>query len=328
MEERKIETRLVCGFLDAGKTSYIRDCVMNDVFYKRGTTLILCFEQGEEEYDEAALSGRRTFVSYYEEGQDVRAFCEEAVEKYRPDRVYVEMNAMMPELRGQLPECLKISFVSALFDWAALPLYLVNLRQIVGQIVREAHQVTFRGCPSKELLAPYGETFRLMNAKASYLRQDPMGYHEKAFDLFVPFSLDAPEITISRREYIPLWLDALDHPEHYEGKLLRFTDPLEIRQAADGSLSTGLVVMTCCMADLQFMSFALDMEASEHAPEQVSAKVKGQQKTAAGSSGWFRIDARANVCAGEYGRRSLHLQPEALLPAQAPAELIFKPGEA
>ena len=43
-----IETRLVYGFLDAGKTTYIRQCIRDDRFYKYGSTLILCFEQGED----------------------------------------------------------------------------------------------------------------------------------------------------------------------------------------------------------------------------------------------------------------------------------------
>ena len=46
---KEIDTRLVYGFLDAGKTSYIRENVLSDVYRKYGFTLILCFEQGEEE---------------------------------------------------------------------------------------------------------------------------------------------------------------------------------------------------------------------------------------------------------------------------------------
>ena len=49
---------------------------------------------------------------------------------------------------------------------------------------------------------PYS-AFRLMNPDASYLRQDPMGYHEKAFSLFLPFSLDEDEITITEDWYLP-----------------------------------------------------------------------------------------------------------------------------
>ena len=47
MSETGIETRLVYGFLDAGKTTYIRDCIRNDYFYLRKWILfpgiIYCF---------------------------------------------------------------------------------------------------------------------------------------------------------------------------------------------------------------------------------------------------------------------------------------------
>ena len=37
-----IDTRLVCGFLNAGKTTYIQDCIFNDFFHRYGSVLILC----------------------------------------------------------------------------------------------------------------------------------------------------------------------------------------------------------------------------------------------------------------------------------------------
>ena len=39
MSGNGIETRLVCGFLDAGKTHYINDCIRNDRFHRYGTPL-------------------------------------------------------------------------------------------------------------------------------------------------------------------------------------------------------------------------------------------------------------------------------------------------
>lgn len=169
-----------------------------------------------------------------------------------------------------------------------------------------SHQVTFRGCPSSELLAPYSQAFRLMNPDASYLRQDPMGYHEKAFSLFLPFSLDEDEITITEDRYLPLWLDALDHPEHYDGKHIRFTDPIEIRKSEeDSSWSLGRVVMTCCMADLQFMAFGLD-----------------NSKNAV-RKGWAAVDARAELVRDIYGQRKLRLTPEDIRPADPPKDPIL-----
>ena len=288
---QKIDTRLVCGFLDAGKTTYIQDCILNDYYHKYGTTLVLVFEQGEEEYDTAALLEKRTHVVFYDDGQDAAAFCLENIKRVQPGRIYVEMNAMMTDLTVRLPEIMNVTYVSTWIDWATLKLYYANFAPMLSQMVSISHQVTFRGCPSKGLLAPYGQAFRLMNHKAVYLRQDPMGYHEKAFDLFLPFSLESEKITVDEGSFLPLWLDAADHPEHYEGKILEFTDPMELRRInAGGPLLAGRIVMTCCMADLQFMSFELAED--ESLPE----------------GGWILLEARAQTAAGEYGRRYLRLE--------------------
>ena len=301
-----IETRLVYGFLDAGKTTYIQDCIRNDFFHKYGSTLILCFEQGEAEYDTEALAEKRTAVAYYEGGEDVRAFCTRSIEAYRPDRIYVEMNAMMPDLRAQLPACMRIDSAVTWIDWGTMELYFRNFRQMINEMVAQSLQVTFRGCPSRELLAPYSQAFRLMNQRASYLRQDPMGYHEKAFDLFLPFSLEAHEIPIPEGHYLALWLDAQDHPEHYEGKTICFSDPLELRlDGTEGRWSAGRVVMTCCMADLQYMAFAL--EPGTDTPKE----------------GWAVLRGAARVETDSYGRKKLTLKPVCIRLASPPGALIL-----
>ena len=306
MEEKKIETRLVYGFLDAGKTTYIRECIRNDYFYKYGKTLILCFEEGEETYDDDALEMRNASVAYYDGEEDAGAFCARCIGAYRPDRIYVEMNTMMQDLRDRFPACMDVTYTVTWIDWQTLPVYYVNLRQMIKQMVSESQQVTFRGCPSKEALAPYSEGFRVMNRKASYLREDPMGYHEKAFDLFLPFSLEDNEIVISGEDFLPLWLDAHDHPEHYAGKTLRFTEPLELRRNEEGGAwSAGRVVMVCCMADLQFMAFELD--AGTDVPK----------------GGWAVFAAAALVVPGEYGQKRLRLKPEALRYVPPPKDLIM-----
>ena len=305
MSERSIDTRLVYGFLDAGKTTYILDCIRNDFFYKYGSTLILCFEQGETEYDAEMLRERNAAASYYDGEEDVGKFCLRSIEAHRPDRIYVEMNTMMENLRERFPACMHVTSIVTWIDWETLKLYYVNFKQMIARMVAESQQVTFRGCPSRELLKPYSQAFRLMNHKASYLRQDPMGYHEKAFDLFLPFSLEQKQIEIPEAYFLPFWLDAHDHPEHYADKTIRFTDPLELRCSTDGSRAAGRVVMTCCMADLQFMAFELE----------------GKIEDAAG--GWITIDASARIASDMYGQKHLKLHPESLRRAAPPTALIL-----
>ena len=318
-----IETRLVYGFLDAGKTHYIQDCILNDYFHKYGTTLILSFEQGEESYDPQALSSRRASVACYEGDEDVAVFCRRCIETVRPNRIYVEMNAMMQGLRDKFPECMKVTFSVTFIDWATLPLYFANFKQLMKEMVAASQQVIFRACPSKNQLARFSQPFRLMNQAATYLRQDPMGYHERAFDRFLPYSLDDDPITITEDIYLPFWLDAYELPEHYEGKNLRFTDPLELRRIAGNDTeephsaarttpwSAGRVVMTCCMADLQFMSFELEIDADTDSGLVIP------------TGGWITLDALAQIGADEYGRRRLKLKPTSIHRAQPPKELIM-----
>ncbi len=303
---KEIDTRLVYGFLDAGKTAYIRENVMNDIYWKYGSTLILCFEQGEEEYDPESLAQKNASVVYYE-GGDVAGFCLDAVEKYRPGRIYVEMNAMTEGLREALPACLKKTFAVTLIDWNTMALYYTNFMPMMKQMVTDSQQVVFRGCPSADLLAPYSQAFRLMNPKASYLRRDPLGYHEKAFEMFLPYSLADAEIVIGEGRYLPFWLDALDHPEHYEGKEIIFADPVELRRSG-GAWACGRVVMTCCMQDLQFMSFEAEA---------------GQADAAECREGWVTGSAAATVVTGEFGRRKLRLRLKDWQYVPAPSELVL-----
>ena len=280
---------------------------MNGFFHRRGTTLVLCFEQGKEAYDAQALAEKKSFVACHDGKEDIATFCSRSIEEYSPDRIYVEMNSAMPELKDCFPACMNVNCAVTWIAWDTLEqLFSDNVQQL-SRMVTDSQQITFRGCPSKELLAPYSQAFRLMNQKASYLRQDPMGYHEKAFDLFLPFSLEAGEIEIPEEHYLPLWLDALDHPEHYEGKTLHFTSPLELRNdSGNAAWAAGRVVMTCCMADLQFMSFELE---------------SGADITEAG---WAVFDASGVLSADAYGRRKLKLRPCSITRVPALKDPILK----
>ncbi len=338
---RMTDTRLVYGFLDAGKTTYIRENVMNDVFWKYGSTLIICFEEGEEGFDPESLAKKNTSVVYYE-GGDVTGFCLDCIETYRPDRIYIEMNAMMANLTEALPRCMKRTFAITLIDWKTMPLYYINFMQMLKQMVSDSQQVVFRGCPSGELLAQYSQAFRLMNPKAIYLRQDPMGYHEKAFEMFLPYSLEDPEIKIDKEKFLPFWLDALDHPEHYDGKDLLFTDPVELKKSGtDGRWACGRVVMTCCMQDLQFMSFELEIS-PEHAADCLKDSHEDSHESSLSegrmpegsltessmtqgslSEGWMTGNVKACVAADSYNRRKLRLRLKTMQRCAPPEELIL-----
>ena len=58
---------IVTGFLDSGKTTMIKDTLMEQEWIEPGLTLLLLCEEGEEEYPEEYLKEKNMAVSKIEE---------------------------------------------------------------------------------------------------------------------------------------------------------------------------------------------------------------------------------------------------------------------
>lgn len=267
MTKQTIPTICVYGFLGSGKTTYILDCIKNDFFYKRGKTLIIVLEEGELEYDLSLLSEKNTELLYYEDG-DWNLFLEEAIAHHAPDRIYIEMNGMQLDAFSLDMDSLKIQFSIAFIDGSTLSLYYRNLRQQLQDIVQRSQQIIFNRC-ELDTLKEYGNLFKVMNGTASYLWEAPMGYHEKAFGILVPFNLEQNILILEDKDMVPFLLDAKEAPDHYAGKEIHFlcqvaalpsipmTDnSMPSKAPSDGSCicNVGRKIMTCCALDMQFLS--------------------------------------------------------------------------
>lgn len=298
-----IKTYIFTGFLDAGKTTYIQDALANDYFYRHGRTLLLVFENGETEYDAGLLKAKRTDPAVYGEepdaAEDITAFCLKAIETYRPDRIWVEDNLMLAGLSGRFPPCMDLQAKTVLIDASTLPLYFRNLRQKLRDAVAGSRLVLFNRAPDKEILTPYANDFRLMEPNTAYLWESPQGYHEKAFGVVLTFDISEPHIEIGNTDFASFFLDALEHPEHYDGKEITFNG--RIRLPEDGGNETfyiGRTLMTCCPADMQFYSLVC----------------KNDGRVTPSDSAWVRLTAAGSIGHDEYGRRRLELLPLTLAP--------------
>ena len=263
-----IQTNLVQGFLGAGKTTYIERCIYDGSFHQTGTTLLLCFEEGEKDYDVEKLRAYRTAlvgfdpVSFGEEesAQELAAkiedFCLSAIEKYRPDRIYVEMNCMMPGLLQALPAEMEVVSSTTLLDGTTLETYYENLRQFLQNMLSSSTQAIINRCQEKEALEKYAAPFRLMNSRCDYLLENPLGYHEKAFARYLPYDLSLPSLWIEEEAYPLFHLDIQENPEHYAGKEITFLAQVRFhQQTPEDSFYLGRVLITCCLWDAQFLGF-------------------------------------------------------------------------
>ena len=56
MDEIRVPIYLITGFLESGKTTFLRFTLDQDYFQIDGKTLLILMEEGEEEYDTKALA--------------------------------------------------------------------------------------------------------------------------------------------------------------------------------------------------------------------------------------------------------------------------------
>ena len=67
MDEEKMPLFLINGFLEAGKTQFIKFTLTQDYFQTEGKTLLIVCEEGEEEYGDDLLKETKTAVVYIDE---------------------------------------------------------------------------------------------------------------------------------------------------------------------------------------------------------------------------------------------------------------------
>lgn len=86
---------IINGFLEAGKTDFIKFTMDQEYFQTEGTTVLLLCEEGESEYDEKLLKKNHTVVVPVEKETDFnKEYLTSLEEKYHPERFIIEWNGM------------------------------------------------------------------------------------------------------------------------------------------------------------------------------------------------------------------------------------------
>ena len=82
---------LITGFLESGKTQLINSMLTDDNFSRGQKTLVICCEEGVEEYETA----KNTTVVVLDEADEMNTKKMEALDKeYQPERVIIEYNSI------------------------------------------------------------------------------------------------------------------------------------------------------------------------------------------------------------------------------------------
>lgn len=273
---------LINGFLEAGKTDFIRYTMQQDYFQSEGRTLLLCCEEGEQEYEPELLARFRTDMVVLKSMQELNPqYLEELELRYLPERIIIEWNGMWnqdelflgptaeavlapqqgrePAFRVELPQNWIIYQVITIMDGSTLDLYLTNMKALMGAMLRPTELVIVNRCDgiAQEKLTDFRRKIRAMARNAALVLEDKNGeVPQDMLEEELPYDMQAELIQLAPKDYGIWFLDCMEHPERYVGKTLEFTAMVLKRPEMPADVFVpGRMAMTCCEADMTFLGF-------------------------------------------------------------------------
>ena len=260
MDEIRVPIYLITGFLESGKTTFLNFTLQQDYFYIEGKTLLILCEEGEEEYDMEALKLANTVVEVIEKEEDLTTERLSAMDIiHQPERVIVEYNGMWLASKFEKmkkPESWGIEQEITCVDASTFQMYMNNMKSLFMDMARNADMVVFNRCRAGDPLASYRRSIKVANQRAEVIFEDEEGEIDDIFQDEMPFDINAPVIEILPEDYGIWFVDAMDHPDTYVGKTVRFKGrALKPRGMGSKFFVPGRTAMTCCADDTTFLGY-------------------------------------------------------------------------
>ena len=267
-DDVRVPVYLVNGFLEGGKTSFLRFTVAQEYFDIDEPTLLILCEEGEEEYDLRELADHDTRLEIVEDQEHFNeGFLQKLEEIYQPGRVLIEYNGMWQTGRlhqMELPEGWEIVQQITTIDASTCQVYMNNMKSLFMDMVRDSELVIFNRCTPELPLASFRRNIKAVNQRSEIIFEDEKGELDNIFEEEMPFDLDAPVVDIPLEDYGIWYLDALEHTDRYLGKTLRFrAQVMKDRRIGHGIFVPGRMAMACCEEDTSFIGFICKSDQAE-----------------------------------------------------------------
>lgn len=273
------------GFLDSGKTKFIQETLEDPRFNAGERTLLLVFEEGEEEYDFSTYPAQNVFLEVLDQQKVTTKELQALAKKYRAQRVVVELNGMqlVGDIYSRFPEEWVVAQEVMFADATTFEAYNANMRNLVMDKLVGGQMVVFnRLQPGADTMALH-KLVRAANRRMDILYDYLDG--TTAFDEIedpLPFDIEAPIIDVQDADYALWYRDVTEEAAKYDGKTVRFKGQVALlRRMQENMFAPGRFVMTCCEDDIQFCgipcSYAGASKLESRSWVMVTAKIKAEK---------------------------------------------------
>ena len=256
---------MINGFLESGKSEFIRYTLEQPYFQTRGKTLLILCEEGEVEFDEPLLKKSRTILEVIDEESDFTP--EKLIElekKHKPERIIIEYNGMWNYKNMKLPWHWKVEQQITTIDASTFPMYYTNMRSLLAEMIRKSEMIIFNRCDGINDLSTYKRNVKAVNQSAEIIFEDANGEVNEIMEDELPYDLKKDHLELDDTGYGIWYLDVLDHAERYENKKMTFLAMvLKPEGFPKDHFVPGRMAMTCCAEDMAFLGFACEYDGAE-----------------------------------------------------------------
>lgn len=248
----EIPVYLFAGFLDSGKTNFINATLARG-FALGDRTLLLCCEEGEEEYTPKYLLN--VDVVKVAETEFTTTFLQQCEEQYQPRQIFVEYNGMWPlDQLSVLPDHWVLAQTITTVDARTFDTYSKNLGQLMMEKILKADMVIFHQCNEALRSLLRSRNLRMVNRRAEFFLVNEDGTSENyCTGDESPFDLNQAIIDVPEEDFGVWYVDVMEHTDRYLGKTVRLKAMLEYAPSDPDTPLLGRFAMVCCAEDIQFL---------------------------------------------------------------------------
>lgn len=312
-QNREVPVFLFTGFLESGKTTFIRDTLNDYEFIGNDRVLLIVCEEGVEEYDEIKLGRRKISVEKVENPEELtQEYLKKCDELHNPQKVMIEYNGtwnLDPFLKEETyPEGWILAQVISTVDAGSYLMYWNNMRSMIMEQLKLSDLVILNRCDETTKKNDFRRNIKMFNNKAQIAYEAKPGFQGPLPDEGLPFDIDADVIDIHMDDYGIWFTDAMDNAKKYDGKVVRF-DALVFKPPKYGSgvFVPGRFAMTCCADDMTYMGMLCKY------PDTDSLNDKD----------WVTVTARIKrEFVKEYRGKGPVLYAQSVIPAEKPDDIL------
>ena len=253
----EVPVYLFTGFLEAGKTSFIKE-TMTDPNFNDGKKqyLVITCEEGEEEYEAADFADNVHFASFDDPQRLTPDRLSAAVKRAGADIVVVEYNGMwtIDTFYNALPQNWMVYQEILVVDSTTINSYNANMRQLVVDKLTSCEMVVFNRYKPEYDKMTLHKIVRGVSKRANICYEDMDG--EIEFDTIedpLPYDINADVIEINDEDFAIFYRDMTDEFAKYKGKMIRFKGIVALDSSLPkDSYAIGRHIMTCCADDIAY----------------------------------------------------------------------------